>query len=156
MKNSPLSARAGFVPLLLASLLVGLFAGCQSPNGTGSHRLASVMIKNRPVRDIEAATEIVFTEYGYKMQRTGPQRFTFEKEGTTMNQMAYGDWSGKPVQVRVQLNIREVNATETLVECDAYMVASPGGGQFEEATKLSMFRKVPYQELLNDIKARLK
>ena len=156
MKNSPLSARAGFVPLLLASLLVGLFAGCQSPNGTGSHRLASVMIKNRPVRDIEAATEIVFTEYGYKMQRTGPQRFTFEKEGTTMNQMAYGDWSGKPVQVRVQLNIREVNATETLVECDAYMVASPGGGQFEEATKLSMFRKGPYQELLNDIKARLK
>ena len=156
MNQPRCSLRPRLINGLLAFFAAALFAGCQSPDGTGSHRLASVTIKNRPLRDIEAATEIVFTEYGYKMQRPGPQRFTFEKEGTTLNQMAYGDWSGKPVQVRVQLNIREVTANETLVECDAYMVASPGGGQFEEATKLSRFRKGPYQDLLNDIKARLK
>jgi hypothetical protein len=156
MKSLPFLSRVRLPAIVLASIVAGLFVGCQSPNGTGSHRLASVIIKNRPLTDIEAATEIVFTEYGYKMIRTGPQRFTFEKEGTTMNQMAYGDWSGKPVQVRIKLNIRETTATETLVECDAYMVASPGTGQFEEETKLSTFRKGPYQDLLNDIKARLK
>ena len=132
-----------------------LTLGCQSPHGWTSNRMASVMIKNHSREEITTATKDVFREHSYQTLRNGPDEYVFEKKGSGMNTLVYGDLTGQPVWVRVKVALHEQNPSETLVECDAYIVQGHGNSFFEEERKLPNYGSGPYQELLDQIKMRL-
>ena len=117
--------------------------------------MASVMIENRSRDEITTATKDVFREHSYQTVRDGSDEYIFEKKGTSMNTLVYGDLSGEPVWVRVKLALHEQNPGKTLVECDAYIIRGHGNKFFEEEQKLPKFQHGPYQELLDQIKMRL-
>jgi hypothetical protein len=141
--------------LWLVPWLAMLTPGCQSSHGWSSDRKASVMIANRSREEIMTATRDIFREHSYQILRNGPDEYVFEKRGSSMDTVVYGDLSGEPVWVRVKLVLHEHSPSETLVECDAYIIRGHGNSFFEEEQKLPKYKHGPYQELLDQIKTRL-
>ena len=142
--------------LWLVPVLALLALGCRSPHSQISDSMAAVMVENRPREVIVAATRNVFREHAYQTLRDGPDEYVFEKPGTAMNTAVYGDLSGEQVWVRVKVNVQELNPNQTLVECDAYIIRGHSNSFFEEEQKLPKFSGGPYQELLDQIKGRLR
>lgn len=142
---------------LSALVLLPLVPGCHSSKGQSSPHLASVTISDRSFSQVEDVTRAVFQDHQYLGLRTRPGEFVFEKQGTGMNNLVYGDWSTKKVWVRVKVYMRELDPSkQVLVECDAYMVTERGDLRFEEEHKLTWVHRGHYQELLDEISKRLK
>jgi hypothetical protein len=115
-----------------------------------------VVISDRSLSQVEAATQAVFTEHGYQMTppRGGP--LVFEKEGTGMNTLVYGDWSGKKVWIRIKVFLHALDSTaQVLLECDAYMIGEHGDIHFEEEHKLTRVHRGRFQELLDEVSQRV-
>lgn len=143
-------------PALLLGL-IWIVAGCHSQPSVSSSRLASVVITNKPIAEVEAMTRTVFTEHGYQAARGKSSQLVFEKEGTGMNTLVYGDWSSKKVWVRVKVYFQELNSAEqVLLECDAFMVGDHGDIHFEEEHKLTRVHRGRFQDLLNEVSQQLK
>ena len=141
-----------FLPLLLLA-----WAGCRTHPNTPSSRLASILITNRPVAQVEAVTEAVFKEHSYQTTRSKASELIFEKEGTGMNTLVYGDWSSKKVWVRVKVYLHELSSVDqVLLDCDAYMVGEHGDLHFEEEHKLTSVHRGRFQDLLDEVSQRLK
>ena len=143
--------------LLLAAFLALSSAGCQSPHGVSSPYLAAVIIKDRPLAQVEAATQAVFEDQGYLGSRTKSGELVFDKEGTGMNTLVYGDWSPKKVWVRVKVFLHELKPEQQVrLACDAFMVGEHGDSRFEEEHKLTSLHRGRYQDLLEKVTQRLK
>ena len=140
--------------VFLAILSGGLFlTGCQTPPPAGQGSLAWVEIDGRTSAEIKQATVEVFKEDGYHLKTNSVATATFEKPGSTMNNLAYGGWdSGVTIRVIVHIDVQN-NATQ-LLHCEAFMVRDVGDRSVEEAQRIH-FRRGPYQELLNRVKAKL-
>src|SRR5678815_5455255 len=111
----------------LSLVVLGFFAsiatGCKSTPKTPSNRLASVIITNRTPGEIEAATRMVFEKHDYELSaRRDGGAMVFEKQGTWMNGMVYGDWYSGGVWERVKVFHIEIEPGSTLLDCNAYMV----------------------------------
>jgi hypothetical protein len=146
--------RAGNCFVVLLTVI--LVSGCSSTPSTPSTRLASVIIKDHPITQIDAVTQSVFREHGFQVARQEPGEIVFEKEGSNMDTMVYGDWSEKKVWVRVKAFLRLMRPTnDVLLDCDAYMVIDLGSPHFEEPHKLTKVHRKRYQELLDEVSRRL-
>ena len=105
---------------------------------------------------IESATQDVFLGQAYQVARSRPGEFVFEKAGTSMNTLVYGDWTPGKVWVRVKVYLQALGTpNEVLLDCDAFMVRDHGDVRFEEEQKLSKMRRGPYQELLEAVKEKV-
>ena len=142
---------------LLGVCVVLAAAGCHSTHtSTPSTRLASVIVKDRSMAQVESATEAVFQGHAYQAARPGSADLVFEKEGSSMNTLMYGDWTPGKVWVRVKVYLRQLSApNEILLECDAFMVNNHGDVRFEEEFKLTKMRRGTYQDLLEEVKKRV-
>jgi len=118
--------------------------------------LAFVEIHGHEALEVARAVSEVFREAAFRPAPLAPNKvmkLVFEKEATMTDSVVYGDWSGK-VWYRVKISIETPDLNVHLVKCDAYRVVGHGDPRFEEETRIS-FRKGPYQELLDKVKARL-
>src|SRR5690348_11293 len=97
--------------MTLIRLCVGLglivsVVGCKSLDKPASASFASVVIDGRRLEEIRDATVAVFQQDGYKVAIDHPDHMVFEKEGSRMNQISYGQWlSEGGVWVRVKAQI---------------------------------------------------
>ena len=131
--------------------------GCRSVTQPEGASFASVVIKGRMGAETRAATVAVFQEDGYTPLGVGMTEFVFQKEGSKMNKVAYGNWVGGPaVYVRVKVQLVVVSPGVDRLQCKAYMVRNQGDSFFEEDIKLSNVHRRPYQDLLNQVAKRLK
>ncbi len=158
MKLIHLMLESGRTRLFLrASGLVLFLAGCTSPHSTSSPYLAAVIIRDKPIPQIEAATKAVFESEGYQARRVRVGEFVFDKEGTGMNTLVYGDWSTKKVWVRVKVFIHDLKPEPQIrLACDAFMVGEHGDTRFEEEHKLTRIHRGHYQDLLEKVIQGLK
>ena len=107
LKAIEVLARAGWVGnlLLVAGCLVSA-SGCRSTGATPSASFASVVISGNTPGQIRNEAVEVFTHDGYTVTRADPGNLVFEKEGSRMNNFAYGSWIGDtPVWMRVKAAI---------------------------------------------------
>src|SRR5882672_1290000 len=144
------------VPALLAVSLCGLaVAGCRSAGKGQAPQFAAVEIEgNTPGQIRDVATE-VFRSHGFRVAQAGLARMVFEKEGTGMDNAAYGDWMGGKVWIRVKASIIAVSDRNFRLECNAYTVQDKGVAGLEQEIKLSKFRRGRYQKLLDEVASRL-
>jgi len=139
------------------ALTLGLFAvaGCGATK-PASASFASVVIHGHTFKEIQDAAGQVFTADGYTVMVRGNE-MKFEKEGSRMTQLAYdGFVDTGAVHVRVLASILQLSETSYRLQCQAYIVKSPGDPTFEEVIKLQNVRGRPYQELLDKVAAKLK
>lgn len=141
--------------LLLAAFAALIASGCKSSTADTQFTV-SVTITNHTLLEIETATAAVFQQQGYYGEHTGPGEFVFEKVGTSMENLTYGNWMGGGLWIRVVISTHSQDAARTLLGCDAYQVLNHGDRILEEATKMSKRRHRQYKELLQQVAARLK
>jgi len=152
---------AALCRIALIFVVLAFFAsvavGCKSTPKTPSNRLASVIITNRMPDEIEAATRTVFEKHDYELspRRDGGGAMVFEKQGTTMNGLVYGDWYSGGVWERVKVYHIEMEPGSTLVDCDAYMVQEHDDPFFQSERKPYTTRRHVYQKLLDEVAKEL-
>ena len=137
-----------FIALCTAIVL----SGCKSTPKTPSNRLASVIIKNRTRDEIEAATRTIFEKHDYELsRRRDGDPMVFEKQGTFMNGLFYGDWYSGGVWERVKVYLAVLEPGQTLLDCDAYMVQEHDDPFFQSERKPYKSRRHVYQNLLEEV-----
>jgi hypothetical protein len=139
--------------LLAVCLLPGI--GCKSSDKSFSASFASVTISGSTPGQIRDVAIDVFRDDGYKVAQRDPSHLVFEKEGTKMDNFAYGSWLGDtPVWVRVKGAIVAAGEMTYRLQCTAYMIRDIGGST-EEEVALSGLHRGTYQKLLDEVARRL-
>jgi len=124
--------------------------------GFSAGPLASVTIYDQPPERIEEATTAVFVMNGYRTTVSGPNRLTFERPGSTDDNVAYGSLMfNRKVTERVTVSIRPSGEGTTVLSCNAMIVENPGDPMGEDTHKIGSNHKEDYERLLNSVRARL-
>jgi hypothetical protein len=145
---------AYFWPIALLAMVCVAGAGCHS-TGQPASSFASTTISGNTPGQIRNAAMAVFREDGYRASQLDPGAMIFEKEGTKMNEIAYGNWLGDiPVWVRVKASVVSYGEMTYRLQCQAFMVRDRGTGA-EEELALSGLHRGPYQKLLDKVAQRL-
>jgi hypothetical protein len=157
MRNvlTKVAARAGWVAnLLLVAGVLACASGCHSTGAPASASFASVVISGNTPGQIRDAAVAVFTHEGYTVTQTDPGNLVFEKEGSKMNNFAYGSWIGDtPVWMRVKAAIVPLGEMNCRLQCHAYLVRDRGSAT-EEEIAVSRLHKGQYQKLVDEVAKR--
>src|SRR2546429_4200796 len=142
--------------MFAAVLLCGLIgSGCRSASQKSAGGFASVVIQGNTPGQIRTAAMDVFSEHGYKVADAKSSNPVFEKQASRIDNAAWGNWTGAGVWIRVRVFILPVAEATFRLQCKAVLVRDRGQAAFEEEIKLRNFQAGPYQELLDEIAARL-
>lgn len=141
---------------------VGLLAaGCHTTEKSAAAQaagegIAAVQIRgNTPGQITEAAAQ-VFEEHGYTRGSRRSSTLIFEKKGSKLSNLAYGNWTGGiPIWTRVKLAIISTGEAEYTLQCNAFHVRDKGGAT-EEELRIGKLNSGPYKKLLEEIAARFK
>ena len=144
------------LPLCLMIVVLALSgAGCRTTDSSSPARFASVIISGNTPGQIRDAAVEVFGENGYREATTDPAGMVFEKEGSSMNNLAYGSWLGDSrVWIRVKAGVTTTGERRSLLECSAFLVRDIGSAAEEELPVRGMHRG-QYQKLLDQVASRL-
>ncbi len=133
-----------------------MVTGCKSTDKPDSARFASVEIHGNTPGQIGNMAVTVFREKDYTVAKRTLTNLVFEKEGSSMQNVAYGNWIGDtPIWVRVKVSIVTTGETKCRLECHAFLLRGRGEST-EEEIHISHFRSGPYQKLLDEVAKRLK
>ena len=148
--------RLGWALATSASLaLVAIFGtGCQTAEKPAGAAFASVLIDDHTANEIRDVAVEVFHDDGYKAPKATISNMLFEKEGSQVNNMTYGNWMGENVWIRVRAAVVPISEKTCRLQCQAYMVRDKGGAS-EEEVKLGHFHRKAFQKLLDEAGARL-
>jgi hypothetical protein len=154
-RASRAKAPLDFCVLLLAVGFCGLMtSGCRSLNPVSDEPFASVRIDSTPAVEIRDVAVKVFEENGYQTAGSGLASMIFEKKAQALVNLAYGDWMGDPVWIRVKASIVPVSDRSFRLQCDAFRVRDKGMS-VEDEVKLKPVQSGPYQKLLDEVARRL-
>ncbi len=143
-------------PLILClQLALGIFllTGCKTPPPGAEGSLAWVEIKGQTGPVINDAVDAVFKQNGYHLKKALRGEAVYQKPGSTSDNIAWGDWSSG-VSIRVNVRVNPKPNGVYLVFCDASIIRSADDPVMEETQKIH-FRRAPYQQLLDEVKAKL-
>ena len=137
--------------VLLALSAAVLTTGCRSPRASVSDRMASIIVTNQSPEHIDAAIRVVFKDHGYEEGKGEEDELVFQKPGSVMSGVVYGDWYSGGVWERVKTYLRELDSTRTVVECDGYMVQEHEDPLFQKEKKEFRTKKGHLQKLLDEV-----
>jgi hypothetical protein len=144
------------ISFLTAWLLAGMLtAGCRSPNRDISDRMASIVVTNRPSKDIEAAIRSVFDNNGYVEGRSENDILVFEKKGSFMSGVVYSDWYSGGVWERIKVYQRDLDENRTVVECDGYMVKEHEDPLFAQEKREYKTKRGHCQKFMDEVAMEL-
>lgn len=148
--------------LLLAALLCCYLAtGCKSTKpttGPGANSLASIEVQGHTALEIARAVSSTFKAAGYEaisQPQNDELRMQFEKPASTGASILYSDWSFKEIWTRLRIKFIKTDERSYVVTCNAFRVNERGSAHFEEEHRLTGMSRGPYQELLDQAKAKL-
>lgn len=139
--------------LLLALGLCGLLGfGCRSAHSSASGGSTSLMIQGKATDEIADVVAEGFRHEGYALVQREKASLTFEKEGSGMNNFAYGSWlGGTTVWVRVKVSIVPAGEDGRRLETEGWRVTHKGES-IEEAVQR---RSGPWQKLVEEAARQL-
>lgn len=143
--------------LLIAALSAGLlFTGCTTPpKGAGAGRYAAVEIDGFSRSSVRLAISQVCEKQGYKQIAERNDKLTFEKPGSTGQNIMWGGLD-KGVWDRIEISVtRMTEEDHFLVSLDAYRINNHGDSLLEDSTKAGFAVQSKYQELLENVRKLL-
>jgi len=148
--------RTGALVVLLSLAVAVLTVGCRSTKTSVSKRMASIIVTNQSSEQIEAAIGTVFENHAYEEGRSEEDELVFQKPGSFMSGVVYGDWYSGGVWERIKIYRRELDSARTVVECDGYMVQEHEDPLFQKEKREYGTKKGHLQKLLDEVAAELK
>jgi hypothetical protein len=150
------SAKSAGPLLLLAFVVMTLAAGCATTKHPESNRMASIVVTNVPSAQIEAALNTVFKKHSFEEGKPMDDEIVFQRPGSVMSGVIYGDWYSGGVWERVKIFTRELDSARTVVECDGYMVQEHEDPMFQTEKRQYRTKKHHLQDLMDEVAAELK
>jgi hypothetical protein len=148
--------KGGVLAVLLAFAALVLTTGCHTTRNSVSNRMASIVVTNASSEQIEAAIDTVFKNHSYEEGRAEEDELVFQKPGSFMNGLVYGDWYSGGVWERIKIYQRELDPARTVIECDGYMVQEHEDPMFQKEKREYKTKKGHLQDLLNEVAKELK
>jgi hypothetical protein len=148
--------RTGALLMLLAVSAAVLTAGCRSPKASFSNRMASIIVTNQSSEQIEAVIGVVFKRHAYEEGKGEEDALVFQKPGSVMSGVVYGDWYSGGVWERIKIYQRELDSAQTVIECDGYMVQEHEDPLFQKEKRQYKTKKGHLQKLLDEVATELK
>lgn len=133
--------------------LTMLLPACSTTEQAQRRVLATVDIRGNTPGQIQPVAVEVFQKDGYQLAQRTPSEMVFEKLGSGWHNLAYGDWMGTPIWVRVKLQVVPTTDETCRLDCRAYLVRDKGGATEEELPVGKSHHK-DYQKLLDELVAR--
>lgn len=126
---------AGLLGLLA---IIGLLtSGCRSVQDLGSNRNAAVIITNCTSEAIGEATRKVFDSHAFESAKAEGDELVFQRPGTLMKSLWYGDLYSGGVWVRVRIYQKELDPDRTLLDADVYMVQEHEDPFFQKSRRVN-------------------
>ena len=132
-----------------------VITGCSSTKPSFSNRMASIVVTNEPQEKIDTAVRGVFKKHWFEETKGEKDEIVFQRPGTFMNSVVYGDWWSGGVWERVKIYQRELDSERTVVECDGYMVQEHDDPLFQKEKLQYGSKKKHLQGLMNEVGAEL-
>jgi hypothetical protein len=148
--------RAGASLVLLALAATVLTTGCSTTKNPVSNHMASIVVTNQSSEQIDAAVRAVFKNHSYEEGKAEDDELVFQRPGSFMSGLVYGDWYSGGVWERIKVFQRELDSARTVVECDGYMVQEHEDPLFQNEKREHKTKKGHLQELLNEVPRELK
>lgn len=159
IRNKQVTGRGYICAFASVILCACLVTGCRLGKPEGSS-FASVEIAGKTDDEICKTTAAVFQEDGYQVSSLTPANMVFQKQGSHGQSLAYGGvvdtYYGASTLVRVRAQLVELGAKGYRLQCQAYMVRNANDSFFEDESRLTNIRRMPYQNLLDKVADRLK
>jgi hypothetical protein len=118
--------------------------------------MASIVVTNQPSEKIGAAILAVFTKHGYEEGRAEEDELVFQKPGSWMSGVVYGDVYSGGVWERIRIYQRGLDSARTVVECDGYMVQQHEDPLFQKEKREYGTKKGHLRKLLDEVARELK
>jgi hypothetical protein len=134
------------------SLLLGVGCISQSKSETGG--FLTVVVHARTHDQVRDTTALVFREHGYRVVQNGWGKLVFEKEGTTMEKIAYASLMDGVAWIRVKVSLYDVSADTFRLESQAFAVRGKGEA-LEEEVKLTKMSRGRFKDMMSEIEKRL-
>jgi len=141
--------------VLMVLTAAGLTAGCRAPKTHVSNRMASIIVTNQPSERIDTAVQTVFTNHRFEEAKGEEDELVFQRPGSVMSGLVYGDWYSGGVWERIKVYQRELDSSRTVVECDGYMVQQHEDPLFQKEKRQYKTKKGHLQDLLDEVAAEL-
>lgn len=146
----------GLAGMSLLAILLLNGTGCTSINGGAQRNIASVTITNRPMAEVQSAVAAVFAQHGFGGGQTAANQFTFSRLASPADQQAYGnEMFNGPVSIKVAVTTTSLPSGNILVGCNGWLVEAPKDPMYQNSYRVRQLREWPYQQLMDEIKARL-
>jgi len=159
-QRPPVKAFAGTSLWLSVLLAIGglalATAGCGTFDKAPASKFAAVRIQGNTPGQIRDAAAEVFRDHGFRVT-LGKTNLVCEKEGSGMDNFAYGNWmGGEPVWLRVKATIVPLSEATFRLQCLAYKVRDKGSFAFEEEVQVSRMSSRPYRKMFEEVAAKLR
>jgi hypothetical protein len=127
---------------------------------SNSASFASVIIPDKTPEEICSAAAQVFQEDGYQVASLTPSNMIFQKEASRGQSLAntgvVDTMYGASTLIRVRAELVDLGAGSHRLQCQAFVVRNAGDSFFEDESRRTNLRRMPYQNLLDKVAARLK
>ncbi len=145
--------RGSAVLMFLAAAV--LTAGCRAPKTHLSNRMASIIVTNQSSERIDTAVQTVFTNHRFEEAKGEEDELVFQRPGSFMSGLVYGDWYSGGVWERIKVYQRELDSSRTVVECDGYMVQQHEDPLFQKEKRQYSTKKGHLQQLMDEVAKEL-
>lgn len=143
----------GIILILGIAFLAGV--GCQRLKESTPNVVATATIRSGSLGAVSNAMDAVFAKHEFKGGLTAKGQYTFQRPGSTMSKIVYGDWIERKTVIKVVVTVREPDPGQFSLSCDARMVSAPGDSVFEEDFKASKSVRKECQEMLSEIQTTI-
>ena len=149
MNSRPLPFRRWFFALVAMSV-AGLLGGCATIEPGAP--VAAVNVRARSSFEVKDVVERVFNADGYRTSGRAYDSVTFDKEGTNIDRITYGNWIGGEVSKRARVTVVEKGEGVFRVRCTPLIVRDPNDVAFEDEHRRMQLFSPHYSRLLREVK----
>ena len=139
------------IPIWLGIVVLVLSVGCKTTDTAHTGNLASVIITGTSAAKIQQATIETFDAHGYKKTTN----LSFEKVGSSWDQINYGGMGSEPVWIKLQIKFTEEKESEFILNCNAYLVSDHSDNLIKDERELKYIKAGESKKILDEIKHRL-
>jgi hypothetical protein len=137
------------VALLLCTLLLPSCALFE-PGGPS----AAANVRARTSFQAGEVVERVFVDHGYEPILRESDGTTFEKKGSKMDRLFYGDWNDEDVTERVKVVITSKGEGHYRLRCVPFMTRFPHDVSFEDQHRRPQLFSLKYGRLLREVRGQ--
>lgn len=149
--------RGAVWPIVVAAMAVLVLVtgeGCHSTLKSDPHAFAAVELHGNTPGQIRGAALEVFQTNGFTLAKAAKTGDVYEKKGSTLSNITYGNWTGTPIWVRVRTRLVPIGEAAFELRGEAFFVRGKDE-PVEEELPVSRLRAGQYQKILNQIAQKL-